>query len=249
MAREAVRCTMHASKRTVIIRSFWAVIFLLIALAPYIAVKLGSQDAAFFSAFVTPLFLAVSEIAGVSAIMAGSHVTKTRKRRVLVWSLIFVASALAGLMILLGSFLVSATPYCTDPLTARVCAQNLGLPAYFSMGAFAALSILAVFVAPILALSDAARTGKWLWFLVILVFLLGSLAASVLAIAPLGRNALTVFTSRDWVSMLRIASPLLLPFIALLYILTGRERSNGSGKRDSDEREEQLVFTLRSPHS
>ena len=226
---------MRSTKRTVIIRSFWAIFFLLIALAPYVAVKLGSQDAVFFSAFVTPLFLAASEIAGIGALAAGSRITAAGKRRVLVWSLIFVASALAGLLILLGSFFVSATPYCTNSLTARACAQTLGLPAYFSMGMFAAVSALAVLVAPLLAMFDAARTRRWLWLMLVLLMLLGSLAASVLVILPLGGNALAVFTSREWVAMLRMLSPLLLPFVALVYSLGGRERSKGRIALGSEE--------------
>ncbi len=250
MAYEVVRCIMRSTKRTVIIWSFWAVLFLLIALAPYVAVKIGSEDAAFFSAFVTPLFLAASEIAGIRALAAGSRVTSVGKRRVLVWSLIFVASVLAGLLMLVGSFLVSATPYCTNVLTAEACAQTLGLPAYFSMGVFTAVSVLAVFVAPILALFDAARSGKWLWFLVVFVVLLGSLAASILVILPLGRNALAVFTSKEWVVMLRIVSPLLLPFVALLYSLSGRERPKRRKTLGSDEAwYGTLVSTDRAPHS
>jgi hypothetical protein len=40
---------MRATKRTVIIRSLWAFIFLLIALAPYAAVIYRTQEAAFVS--------------------------------------------------------------------------------------------------------------------------------------------------------------------------------------------------------
>jgi len=215
---------MRATKRTVIIRSLWAFIFLLIALAPYIAVIAGSQDAAFFSAFVTPLFLAASEVALIRAILAGSRVTDMRKRQILAWSLVFVISALALLILLLGSYLVSSTPYCTSALTAKRCAQTLGLPAYFSMGAFVVVSVLAVLVAPIIALSNAARTGRWLWFLVILLVLPGSLAAAGSVLVPSGVNVVKIFTSRDWLSFLRIASPLLLPIIAMLYSLTDREQ-------------------------
>lgn len=215
---------MRATKRTATIRSLWAIIFLLIALAPYIAVIAGSQDAAFFSAFVTPLFLAASEVAVIRAILAGSHITDMRKRQILAWSLVFVISALALLILLLGSYLVSSTPYCTSALTAKRCAQSLGLPAYFSMGAFVIVSVLAVLVAPITALSNAAGTGRWLWFLVILFLLLGSLAAAGSVLVPSGANVVKVFTSRDWLSILRIASPLLLPIIALLYSLTDREQ-------------------------
>jgi hypothetical protein len=236
---------MRSTKRTVIIRSLWAFIFLFIALAPYVAVIAGLQDAAFISAFVTPLFLAASEVAGVRAMLAGSHVTDVRKRRILTWSLVFVASALALAILLLGSYIVSSTPYCTNALTAKWCAQTLGLPAYFSMGAFAALGILAVFVAPVLALFDAARTGKWLWFMLMLLILLGSLASAVLVILPLGRNALTVFTSREWLSILRIVAPVLLPFIALLYSLTGRERTDRKRKQDYNNGEDRLVFSIR----
>ena len=84
---------MRSTKRAVIIRSLSAFIFLLIALAPYAAVIYRTQDAAFVGVFVTPVFLVASEIAGIRALTAASRITATGKRRVLVWSLIFVASA------------------------------------------------------------------------------------------------------------------------------------------------------------
>ena len=241
---------MRATKRTVIIRSLSAFIFLLIALAPYAAVIYRTQDAAFVGVFVTPVFLVASEIAGIRALTAASRITATGKRRVLVWSLIFVASALAALIMLRGSYLVASTPYCTDPATADGCVQNVGLPAYFCIGAFAACSILGLFVAPILALADAARTGAWLWFVGILIVLLGLWAVAGLALIPSGANALKIFTARDWLPIIQAAAPLLVPFIAILYSLTGRERAKERKALGSEEAwYGTLDSTDRAPHN
>ena len=216
---------MRSTKRTVIIRSLSAFIFLLIALAPYAAVIYRTQEAAFVGVFVTPVFLVASEIAGIRALTAASRITAKGKRRVLVWSLIFVASALAALIMLRGSYLVASTPYCTDPATADGCVQNVGIPAYFCIGAFAACSVLSLIAAPILALADAARTGAWLWFVGILIVLLGLWAVAGLALVPSGANALKMFTARDWLALIQVAAPLLLPFIGVLHSLTCSERN------------------------
>jgi hypothetical protein len=241
---------MRATKRTVIIRSLWAFIFLLIALAPYAAVIYRTQEAAFVGVFVTPVFLVASEIAGIRALTAASRITATGKRRVLVWSLIFVASALAALIMLRGSYLIASTPYCTDPATADGCVQNVGLPAYFCIGAFAACSVLGLIAAPILALADAARTGAWLWFVSILIVLLGLWAVAGLALVPLGANALKVFTSSDWLLLLRVFPPLLTPFIAILYSLIGRERPKERKALGSEEAwYGTLDSTDRTPHN
>lgn len=216
---------MHSTKRTVIILSLWAFLFLLVALAPYIAVFFGLQDAAFIGVFVTPIFLIASEIATIRAIIARNRVTDTHKRRILAWSLLVIISALAALVILLGSYLIASTPYCTDPLTARGCVQNVGFPAYFSMGVFVAASLSGLVVAPIFALSDAARTGKWLWFVGILIYLLGSWAAAGSILILSGANTARVFTALDWLAIIRVVSPLLLPFITIWYSLSGREKA------------------------
>lgn len=223
---------MDATKRTVIIRSLWAFIFLLIALAPYLAVAFGwSQEAEFLSVFVTPLFLVASQIAGIGAIIAGSRITDRDQRRILVWALICFTSVLAALVILLGSFRIAATPFCTDPVTARVCMASMGVPAYFCMGVYAAVSILALLVTPVLTISDAARKGKWVWFSGILLYLLGSLAALgwvvdvvIVPLWPDMSNLSLEFVSRHWLQILPAVALLLLPVITLLYSFTGREQ-------------------------
>ena len=218
---------MRSTKRTVIIRSLWAVVFLAVALAPYAAVFLGSQEATFLSVFMTPLFLVASEIASIRAITAGIHITSERKRRILVWSLNVFGSALAALIILLGAYLIASMSYCTGQLTAAGCVQNVGLPAYFCIGAFAAASILGLIVAPIFALSDAARSHAWIWFAGILLFLLGSWAAAGSLLIPLGMSALKTLSLKDWLPIARLALPLLTPIITILYSRTDRERPKG----------------------
>lgn len=214
---------MRSTKRTVIIRSLWAVVFLGVALAPYAAVFLGSPEATFLSVFVTPIFLVASEIASIRAITAGTRITSDRKRRILVWSLNVFGSAVAALIILLGSYLIASMPYCTGQLTAASCVQNVGLPAYFCIGAFAAASILGLIVAPIFALSDAARTGAWVWFAGILLLPLGSWAAAGSLLVPLGMSALKTLSLQDWLPIARLALPLLTPIITIFYSLTDRE--------------------------
>lgn len=241
---------MPATKRTVIVRSLLAILFLLVALAPYGAVIYGSQDAAFLGVFMTPIFLVASEIAGIRAITAGSRITSDRKRQILIWSLIFVMSALAALMMVRGSYLIAVTPYCTDPLSANNCVFSFGFPAYFCIGAFAVVSILGLFVAPILALADAASTRKWLWFVGILIILLGSWATAGLILVPLGTNALKVFSSGDWLLLLRVFAPLLTPIIAMLYSLTSRARPKERKTMGSEEAwYGTLDSTDRTPHN
>ncbi|MGE5334622.1 MAG: hypothetical protein ACM3N4_07980 [Nitrososphaerota archaeon] len=219
---------MRSIKRTVIIRSLSAVVFLAVALTPYAAVFLGSQEATFLSVFVTPLFLVASEIASIRAITAGSRITSEGKRRILVWSLNVFGSALAALIMLLGSYLIASMPYCTGRLTAAGCVQNVGLPAYFCIGAFAAAIIVGLIVAPIFALSDAARTGAWIWFASILLFLLGTWAGAGSLLVPQGVSALKTLSLEDWLPIARLALPLLTPIIAILYSFADRERPKGA---------------------
>lgn len=218
---------MRATKRTVILRSLLAFVFLLLALAPYLLVIRGIQDAAFVGVIVTPLFLIASEVAGIRAITTGSHITDRRKHRILVWSLAFYLSALAAGIMLFGSYFVASSPFCTSAATSDICMQSLGLPTYVCIGAFAAVSILALIEAPVTAIADAARTHKWLWFLAMLVYLLGSLAALVSLFIPFHPSVsamLHVFSHPDWLLVARAAVPLVMPLITLLYSLTGKEK-------------------------
>jgi hypothetical protein len=224
------------ARRTVILRSVWAILFLLIALAPYVVVRLATQDAAFVGVFVTPLFLAASEIAAIRAIIAGSGVTEVHRRRILGWSLTFIGSALAALVLLLGSYFLAATTYCTDVATVDACVQNIGTPTYACIGAFAVVGALAVFVAPILALVDAFQTGRLLWFLLLLLVLPGVLAAAGSALLPYYQNLPAVLTHLDWLLIARVVSPLLLPLLALLYSLTERESAQFQQFMEAGER-------------
>jgi hypothetical protein len=222
---------MPAARRTAIIRTIWAILFLLIALGPYLAVKLGAQDAAFVGVFLTPIFLAASALMAVGAITAGSRIADPHKRIVAGWSLTVVAAALAALILYLGSYVLAATPYCTDPSSAADCARAIGVPIYACVGGFVVISALAVVVAPITALVDAAQTRDWLWFTIMLLSLLLALAGLVsifLAFNTFNLDAvkadlLHAFTQPDWLVVGRAAALLLLPLFALFYSLTGRE--------------------------
>ena len=215
---------MVVSKRAVVFRSLLSVVLLLAALAPYGAMLAGVQDGAFVSIFATPLFLVSSQIAGIGAITGASGIANPRKRRVLIWSLVAITSALAALIIWFGAYIVAATPFCTDSVTVTGCRYGLAAPALFCAGAFAVTSIAGVVAAPILALADAARGGQWLWFIFMLLALLGTLAASGLILVPLGASALLAFDRRDWLTILQICAPLTLPFVALLYSYTQRKK-------------------------
>lgn len=221
---------MGIGKGTVIFRTVLALIFLVIALAPYGAVIWVSQNAVFFSVFVSPLFLLASEIVGTRAITAASRVSDVHKHRVLVWSLAAILSALAAIILMGGFAVVASTPYCTDSLTADSCAFGLGIPAYFCAGAFAVGSVIAVIVTPFLALADAARKRKWLWFVGMLLLLLGALAALGYGIysslLPLGTNAFQALTRLDWLLDLQLLAPFVLPVIAFFYSLSGRRSAS-----------------------
>lgn len=222
---------MPAAKRTAIIRVIWAIIFLLIALGPYLAVKVGAQDAAFIGVFVTPLFLAVGALAGIGAITAGSRVSDPHKRVILGWSLTVVAAALVALILYLGSYVFASTPYCSDPGSAANCVREIAIPIYVCVGGFVVISALAVAVAPMTALVDAAQTRDWIWFTIILLYLLLSLvglvsifiAFNTFNVDALKAGLLNAFTQPDLLVIGRAAALLVLPLLALFYSLTGRE--------------------------
>lgn len=215
---------MVVSKRAVVLRSLLSVVLLLAALAPYGAMLAGMQDGAFVSIFATPIFLVSSQIAGIGAITSASGIANPRKRRVLIWSLVAITSALAALIIWFGGYIVAATPYCTNTVTANGCRFGLAAPALFCAGAFAVASIAGTFAAPILALADAARGSQWLWFAALLLILLGSLAASGLLLVPLGVSALQPFDRHDWPTIIQVCAPFVLPVVALFYSYTRRKK-------------------------
>ena len=222
---------MPATRRTAIIRAIWATLFLLIALGPYLAVKLGAQDAAFVGVFLTPIFLAASALMGVGAITAGSRISDSHKRIIAGWSLTVVAAALAALILYLGSYVLAATPFCTDSLTTADCVREIGVPIYVCIGGFIVIGALAVVVAPITALVDAGQTRDWLWFTIMLLSLLLSVvglvsifvAFNTFNVDALKAGMLNAFTQPDLSVIGRVAAPLLLPLLALFYSLTGRE--------------------------
>ena len=222
---------MPAARRKAIIRAIWAILFLVIALGPYLAVTLGAQDAVFVAVFLTPIFLAASALMGVGAITIGSRIADPHKRVIAGWSLTVVAAALAALILYLGSYLFAATPYCANPVTAADCARTIGIPISVCVGGFILISALAIFVAPMTAFVDAAQTRDWLWFTIILLYLVLSLVGLVSVfigfntfnVDALKASVLKVFTQPDWLVIGRVAALLLLPLFALFYSLTGRE--------------------------
>ena len=222
---------MRATKRTVIIRSLWAFIFLLVALSPYAAVTDRTQEAAFVGVFVTPVFLVASEIAGIRALTAASRVTDRGKRRC--WS---GRSSSSRRRWRRSSCYAAHTSWPRHPIARiqrplmGVC-RTLGCQRTSASGHSPPVASSASLLWRILGLADAARTGAWLWFVGILIVLLGLWTAAGLALVPSGANALKVFTSGDWLPMILAAAPLLTPFIAMLYSLTGRERPKGRLRR------------------
>jgi hypothetical protein len=218
---------MKATARTAIIRAIWALTFLLLAVFPFVADVLGFTDfVLIWGVFVTPLCLGMSEIIGISAVTKWSSIADVRKRRVSIWALISIFSALATTVYLLTLSAAFSTPYCEDPLTADGCALGLGILALYIMAPFVVLSVIGTIVATVIALADTARTSRWVWFAGILTYLALSLIASGLVVIPLGADFFYVAIS-DWLWYLQVLSPLFLAVITLIYSFTARAPQAG----------------------
>jgi len=160
-----------------------------------------------------------SAIVAVTAVSVWSRFMDDKgKRRVRMWSVWYVALALALLVVSLGFGAISATPACQQ--FSDACAFVYGFQ-LLGLWAAGGIPLLVTYVgAAIVGLSSAAKAGQRGWFESLLVYLIVSALIVVVAVVVLAQNRITDPTIGVIVGILVFVS-LLFPVVTLIYSFSG----------------------------
>lgn len=232
---------MKSHTRTAIIRTIWALAFLLIFVAIYIASWVYGEGpfggGLAFAVIISPLWLIPSVVMGIRAVTAMTAIADQLRRRVQNWSLISIALSLATIAQFVGFIAVFSSPQCVAG--GEGCFWTFGLIGWGWLFVFLFVDFITLIIAVVIALISASTSRARRWRARILWGLIGSIIFSVTMLVLLVKlqelafqnyldnlnpNAASVLAV---IALFLAFAPYCVPIITLTYSLIDRARPKG----------------------